>query len=64
MKILIIHPSLNKNRIGGMERFVIEFSTGLQKAGHKVTILTAKIDKYDVNLKNIKIKRVKVCFPK
>jgi len=62
MNVLIITPILN-TQVKGMERFVIEFSTELTKQGHKVTILTSKKGAPQ-NIKNVKIIRKFVFFPK
>lgn len=58
MKILIITPFLSEE-IGGMERFVLEFSSRLKKQGHTVTILTGKTTK-DIHFEEVSVIRHKI----
>jgi len=62
MRLLIVIPILSSN-VGGMERFVIEFSTRLASSGHDVTIITGRKGG-DLQLDGVKIIRHRLFFPR
>lgn len=62
LRILIIIPILNSN-IGGMERFVVEFSTRVSQLGHNVTVITSGYGNH-FKLNGVKVIRHKLYFPR
>ena len=62
MKLLIITPVLNK-KIGGQERFVIEFASELAGRNHDITVLTSDYGT-PIKLEKVKIVRHRILIPK